>query len=135
MFTVTINDTNPIWLYCSQTIASHCQNGMSMVINPPTTGNTLAKYQAAAKSVKVSTSPATIQGGVVVPNKSDDDDDSSESSASAKGSGSASKTPTTASSSSAASPSPTGDAPLGKKVEWAFMSVALLATGWAWALM
>jgi hypothetical protein len=35
MFTITINDTNPIWLYCSQTQGSHCQAGMAMVINPP----------------------------------------------------------------------------------------------------
>jgi plastocyanin len=32
-FTITINDTNPIWIYCSQ--QSHCQLGMVMVINPP----------------------------------------------------------------------------------------------------
>jgi len=31
VFTVMINSTNPIWLYCSQ--GKHCQNGMSMVIN------------------------------------------------------------------------------------------------------
>jgi hypothetical protein len=35
MFTVTVNDTNPIWLYCAQTVSSHCQSGMAMVINPP----------------------------------------------------------------------------------------------------
>lgn len=34
-FSITINDTNPIWLYCSQTELSHCQAGMAMVINPP----------------------------------------------------------------------------------------------------
>ena len=32
-FTVTINDTKPIWLYCSR--ARHCQGGMAMVVNPP----------------------------------------------------------------------------------------------------
>jgi len=32
-FVVTITDTNPIWLFCSQT--EHCQSGMVMVINPP----------------------------------------------------------------------------------------------------
>jgi len=31
VFTIMINDTRPIWLYCSQ--GKHCQNGMSMVIN------------------------------------------------------------------------------------------------------
>jgi len=32
-FVVTVNDTNPIWFYCSQ--GNHCQNGMVGVINPP----------------------------------------------------------------------------------------------------
>jgi plastocyanin len=32
-FTITINDTTPIWIYCSQ--VDHCQLGMVMVINPP----------------------------------------------------------------------------------------------------
>ncbi|PGG96282.1 hypothetical protein AJ79_09654 [Helicocarpus griseus UAMH5409] len=33
VWTVMINDTNPLWLMCGQT--NHCQNGMVMVINPP----------------------------------------------------------------------------------------------------
>lgn len=33
VFTVTINDTNPIWFYCS--VPTHCQSGMAGVINPP----------------------------------------------------------------------------------------------------
>jgi plastocyanin len=32
-FTVTVNDTQPIWLYCAA--PTHCQLGMAMVINPP----------------------------------------------------------------------------------------------------
>jgi plastocyanin len=31
MYSVKINNTDPIWLYCSQ--ASHCQDGQVMVIN------------------------------------------------------------------------------------------------------
>ncbi|EHK15491.1 uncharacterized protein TRIVIDRAFT_165271 [Trichoderma virens Gv29-8] len=31
VFTVMINDTKPIWIFCSQ--GKHCSNGMSMVIN------------------------------------------------------------------------------------------------------
>lgn len=27
-FTVIVNDTRPIWFYCSQTSSSHCQSGM-----------------------------------------------------------------------------------------------------------
>jgi plastocyanin len=30
-YTIMINNTTPMWLYCSQ--AKHCQNGMTMVIN------------------------------------------------------------------------------------------------------
>jgi hypothetical protein len=33
VFTITINNTDPIWIYCSET--AHCQNGMVAVINPP----------------------------------------------------------------------------------------------------
>lgn len=33
IFTVTINNTDPIWFYCSE--VEHCQNGMVGVINPP----------------------------------------------------------------------------------------------------
>ncbi|KAJ6112308.1 Cupredoxin [Penicillium sp. IBT 18751x] len=33
IFTLTVNDTNPIWLYCAQ--VGHCQAGMVAVINPP----------------------------------------------------------------------------------------------------
>jgi plastocyanin len=33
VFTVTINDTNPIWYYCTEHM--HCQLGMAGVINPP----------------------------------------------------------------------------------------------------
>lgn len=32
-FVVTVNDTKPIWIYCSQ--PSHCQKGMAMVVNQP----------------------------------------------------------------------------------------------------
>jgi len=33
MFSMRVNSTAPIWLYCSQ--VEHCQLGMAMVINPP----------------------------------------------------------------------------------------------------
>lgn len=33
IFQVTVNDTNPIYLYCTQ--VGHCQNGMAMIVNPP----------------------------------------------------------------------------------------------------
>jgi len=71
MFSMRVNTTDPIWLYCSQ--VEHCQNGMSMVINPPapSTGKTLAKYMSNSKGVSGS-SPAKIFGGVLEPNKDSD---------------------------------------------------------------
>ncbi|KAF8242705.1 hypothetical protein K440DRAFT_504285, partial [Wilcoxina mikolae CBS 423.85] len=46
-YTIRVNSTTPIWLYCSQ--AHHCQSGMTAVINAPTSGDkTLAAYKKAA---------------------------------------------------------------------------------------
>lgn len=33
IFTIKINDTEPIWIYCSQ--GEHCEHGMVAAINPP----------------------------------------------------------------------------------------------------
>ncbi|OAX77560.1 hypothetical protein ACJ72_08140 [Emergomyces africanus] len=33
VFTIMVNDSKPLWLFCGQ--KNHCQNGMVMVINPP----------------------------------------------------------------------------------------------------
>lgn len=55
VFTVQINDTKPIWIFCSQ--GKHCSSGMSMVINENTSANStrsLANYRTAA---------STAQGG------------------------------------------------------------------------
>ncbi|EEH22631.1 hypothetical protein PABG_04842 [Paracoccidioides brasiliensis Pb03] len=60
-FTVRINNTNPIWLYC--TTSGHCQSGMSAVINPPRTGNTLDAYKAASKNAN-SVRPPQVRGGI-----------------------------------------------------------------------
>ncbi|CAD6503760.1 BgTH12-05505 [Blumeria graminis f. sp. triticale] len=52
-YTIMVNSTMPIWIYCSQ--GKHCQNGMSMVINENTKANparSLENYAAAsAKAV------------------------------------------------------------------------------------
>lgn len=32
-FTIKVNDTKPIWAYCSQTNGDHCQKGMVHSIN------------------------------------------------------------------------------------------------------
>ncbi|KAK3899358.1 Cupredoxin [Staphylotrichum tortipilum] len=48
-YTIQINNTNPLWLYCAQ--GKHCENGMVMVINEPVSSNpnrTLEKYKTSA---------------------------------------------------------------------------------------
>jgi len=62
MFSVTLSDTKPHWIYCSQT--EHCQKGMVMVINPASNSSkTLDAYKSAAESTTSSTSGTTIEGG------------------------------------------------------------------------
>ncbi|EKG17884.1 hypothetical protein MPH_04833 [Macrophomina phaseolina MS6] len=63
-FVVTVNNTDPIWFYCSQ--GKHCQNGMVGVVNPPANNRsrTLAAYAAAAADVSQAETPAEIRGGV-----------------------------------------------------------------------
>ncbi|EOD44813.1 putative extracellular serine-rich protein [Neofusicoccum parvum UCRNP2] len=63
-FVVTVNNTDPIWYYCSQ--GKHCQSGMVGVINPPANNNqrTLTAYAAAAKDVSAAETPEEIRGGV-----------------------------------------------------------------------
>ncbi|TID13251.1 Siderophore iron transporter [Venturia nashicola] len=59
-FTVNIQDTNPIMMYCAQ--AQHCQQGMVMAINPSQDGaSSLAAYQKNTANAGTNT-PAT--GGV-----------------------------------------------------------------------
>jgi len=68
VFTLQINNTDPIWFYCPQTVDGihHCTNGMVGVINPPATGNNLTGFTANAKAANTTVVvPAQIQGGVV----------------------------------------------------------------------
>jgi plastocyanin len=92
VFTLAINNTDPVWFYCPQTVAGihHCVAGMVGVINPPT-GKTQADFAATAAKASTAIVPAQVQGGIVGPAK-------------AASSGSAS------SSASAASSTPTGSA-------------------------
>jgi plastocyanin len=65
VFTIMINDTRPIWLYCSQ--GRHCQNGMSMVINENTAANStrsLETYKTQASTVQQGNQVPTISGGI-----------------------------------------------------------------------
>ncbi|PIL30561.1 hypothetical protein GSI_07261 [Ganoderma sinense ZZ0214-1] len=44
-FTITVNDTAPIWVYCKQTNPkSHCESGMVFAVNAPATGNTFSAF-------------------------------------------------------------------------------------------
>ncbi|KAH0529008.1 hypothetical protein TsFJ059_003811 [Trichoderma semiorbis] len=65
-FQVKVNSTDPIFFYCAQNTFSHCKSGMSGVVNGPSSGNTLAAYQSAAKNVKSASNPASVFGGSLV---------------------------------------------------------------------
>ncbi|KIW90040.1 uncharacterized protein Z519_09470 [Cladophialophora bantiana CBS 173.52] len=92
MFSMRVNTTDAIWLYCGQ--VGHCATGMAMVINPPSNGNTLAAYQKAA-SGQSGQIPSSVFGGVIVANV-----DNAGASASSSSSGSASSSSSSASGSS-----------------------------------
>lgn len=62
-FTVTVNDTTPVWIYCAQdanTPASHCGAGMVFAINCGQDGsaNSFTNFKAAALAVGASLSAA-----------------------------------------------------------------------------
>lgn len=101
-FVVTVNDTNPIWFYCSQ--VGHCQNGMVGVINPPSSGNTLEAYSAASAKTQKSTTPNNVGGGVFA------NGGGSSSSASGSASATPSASASAASAATTASGAPTGSA-------------------------
>ncbi|KAI2622222.1 hypothetical protein GGS26DRAFT_594229 [Hypomontagnella submonticulosa] len=61
-FTITVNDTKPLWFYCPQTNGNHCQNGMVHSINAPATGNTFDAYKTSAKA---SAGPSTPPVGTL----------------------------------------------------------------------
>ncbi|KIW04749.1 uncharacterized protein PV09_04475 [Verruconis gallopava] len=65
VFTLTVNSTDPIWLYCPQ--VGHCQAGMVGVINPPANGQTLDQYRLAAANTGHSSAPSNAQGGILGP--------------------------------------------------------------------
>ncbi|KAF2099143.1 hypothetical protein NA57DRAFT_76375 [Rhizodiscina lignyota] len=68
VFTIEIDSKEPQWYYCPQTVGSHCQMGMAMVINQNfNSPNTLDAYKAAANKTEVSISPPRVQGGTIAP--------------------------------------------------------------------
>ncbi|KAI4766425.1 hypothetical protein E4T52_00887 [Aureobasidium sp. EXF-3400] len=63
-FTITINNTDPIWYYCPQ--GDHCQAGMVGVINPPSSGSeNIGGFIIAASTAGTSTVPDQVYGGVL----------------------------------------------------------------------
>jgi len=94
-YTIKINSTTPMWLYCSQ--GKHCQNGMTMVINENTKANasrSLSAYQALAKgsttTVVTPTTPATNGTAGTTTNTGDPSSTSSAGTASQTGNSAAS---------------------------------------------
>jgi len=64
-YTILINNTTPIWLYCSQ--GMHCQKGMVMVINENTAANStrsLANYASLAAKAATNSAPSAPADGV-----------------------------------------------------------------------
>jgi len=62
-YTITVNDTQPVWVYCSQaanTPASHCGQGMVFAVNCGQDGapNSFTNFKAAALAVGASLSAA-----------------------------------------------------------------------------
>ncbi|OAA59893.1 extracellular serine-rich protein [Niveomyces insectorum RCEF 264] len=69
VFQIVVENTNPTWYYCAQTVGNHCQKGMAGVINQNfDSANTLAAYEAAAALTGVSGVPPVVQGGAVIAN-------------------------------------------------------------------
>lgn len=62
VFTLMVNDTKPIWFYCSQ--KPHCQKGMVGVINAPGGNKTIDTFRALAEQAAVNgtSSPSTPTG-------------------------------------------------------------------------
>ncbi|KAI0484254.1 hypothetical protein GGR56DRAFT_668840 [Xylariaceae sp. FL0804] len=64
VWSMVINSTLPMWIYCSQ--STHCQAGMSMVINEDTASNatrSLANYRTLAAQVTDNIGPdGTVDG-------------------------------------------------------------------------
>ncbi|OAP64315.1 hypothetical protein AYL99_00287 [Fonsecaea erecta] len=112
---IQVNSTDPLWLYCSAT--GHCEGGMAMVVNPPSSGNTLSAYKSAAQSATGS-SPETVQGGIF-----------GAAVASSSGSSSSSASPSPTGSSTGSSASPSGNAAGANMVSNGLMVLGAVAAG------
>ncbi|OAQ98723.1 hypothetical protein LLEC1_03309 [Akanthomyces lecanii] len=93
VFTVMVNDTKPMWFYCSQ--GNHCEEGMALVINENTSANSsrsLENYKKLAAGVSPSTGGSTEGAS----NNGSSTSPESESGSSTTPVGAASSTPATA---------------------------------------
>jgi len=61
VFTLEVNDTKPIWFYCSQ--VDHCKLGMVGVINAPGGNKTIDTFRALAEASASSTNGTTSTSG------------------------------------------------------------------------
>jgi plastocyanin len=101
VWSLTVNDTNPIWFYCGQ--VGHCQAGMVGVINP-SGSDTLDSFKSAASSANGQSVPATAQGGILgTPSAAQTTTTSSSKTTTSGGSATTSSMTTTTSSTSAVS--------------------------------
>lgn len=105
VFTVTVNNTDPIWYYCG--VAQHCQAGMVGVINPPSSGQeNIEAFKSAAAKVQDSSAPENVFGGVI----GTASDSSSSNSSTTTGSTTAMGSATSTASSGTSSPTKTPNA-------------------------
>lgn len=128
VFRVNVTSTDPVYFYCSQ--ISHCQNGMVGAINPPSTGNTVAAYLAAAALTTDSETPAAVQGGTLGTGSDDNDSSSSSgsSSATAASTGTSATAATTSKASSVTSAAGSTTAPVSSKTSAAASSSSAVVT-------
>ncbi|KAL7942233.1 Cupredoxin [Trichoderma barbatum] len=56
VFQVEVNDTKPIWFYCSQTVGNHCGAGMVGAVNA-NVNKTFDAFKSAAEKVTTNESP------------------------------------------------------------------------------
>ncbi|KAL8834992.1 MAG: hypothetical protein Q9170_003513 [Blastenia crenularia] len=99
-YTIMVNDTKPIWYYCSQ--GDHCQEGMVGVINPPAANQsrTIETFTALAKKATENITPGQApSGGSSSSGSSSSGSSSSGSGSYGSGSGSSGSSPAAPSSS------------------------------------
>jgi plastocyanin len=124
-YTILINNTTPMWIYCSQ--GRHCQNGMTMVINVNPTANatrTLANFQALAAKATVNLPGDAVSNGTA-------GEIASSGSSTSSGSGSYGSATSSASSSSSTSTSSNKSTATSMKASGALSLAGLLALGMA----